>query len=172
MKRALLSIFIYGLLASMPVFSQTLTPTAIASGGGFYTSASGSLSLTIAEMSMVETFASATHFLTQGMQQPEDWAASVDETTLPEGNIVVYPNPGNGNLTLSIVAPDALRIRINVLDFLGQWVYSDTYSPVSGSLNQSIDISSNGQGIYFMQVSVKYLNGKEDIRTIKINVIK
>ena len=57
-------------LVSLGISAQSLTPTVIASTGGFSSNANGSLSYTVGEMTMVQTFSANNNILTQGFQQP------------------------------------------------------------------------------------------------------
>ena len=60
---------------------------------------------------------------------------------------VVYPNPTNGILTVEF--SQLLNGTITVLDGIGQLVSTQNIS----SLVQTIDLSSNAKGIYFLQIS-------------------
>ena len=60
---------------------------------------------------------------------------------------VVYPNPTNGILTVEF--SQMLSGTITVLDGIGQLVSTQTIS----SLVQTIDLSSNAKGVYFLQIS-------------------
>ena len=54
------------LIAFSRANAQSLSPSVISSAGDFFSNASGSLSSTVAEMTMVETFSSTNNKLTQG----------------------------------------------------------------------------------------------------------
>ena len=60
---------------------------------------------------------------------------------------VVYPNPTNGILTVEFT--EMLNGTITVLDGIGQLVSTQNIS----SLLQTIDLSSNAKGVYFLQIS-------------------
>ena len=73
--------------------------------------------------------------------------AGINENTL--AGVTVYPNPSNGIIT--VTNNNASTNNIIVYDMLGNRLYS---KEVSSSTN--IDLSSNGAGIYLVQVSNEY----------------
>lgn len=151
--------------------AQSLTPTAISSSGGYYSNAAGSLSATVAEMTMVQTFASAENFLTQGFQQPGDWYASVDEDNLISDNLTISPNPSDGNFAISVETSESGTCSINVYDLFGQLI-STTELDVSKGMNyKSFDLRSYPQGIYLLEYIFTASDGKKDSKIIKINII-
>jgi len=59
-------------VAPVWMYAQSLSPTVISSTGGFSSNANGSLSYTVGEMTMVQTFSAGGNILTQGFQQPNE----------------------------------------------------------------------------------------------------
>jgi hypothetical protein len=84
---------------SMRLISQTLSPTVIASCGGYTSNGGVSLSWTAGE-SFTTTLTSANNLLTQGFQQPEVKIILVNVTAFLQG---YYTGSGTQNSTLSIV---------------------------------------------------------------------
>jgi hypothetical protein len=153
------------------VQSQTLSPTVVSSSGGYFTSASASLSFTVAEMTMVQTFTTAGNILTQGFQQPEDYSVSIQETPALTGDLVVYPNPTNGNFTLSYVSNENTETTINLYNLVGQVVLSKSVSQVKGLNTVNFDISSFSQGIYMLELSLTNTKGEKKATYQKINLV-
>ena len=116
-------------LVSLGISAQSLTPTVIASTGGFSSNANGSLSYTVGEMTMVQTFSANNNILTQGFQQPNyDTLVGILEITQDDfGSFVVYPNPAVDNTWLAFQMPEAGRVTISLYDMLGQKI-SDVYA--------------------------------------------
>ena len=65
----------------------------ISSSGGFYSAGGNSLSVTVAEMTMVQSFIQPTNMLTQGFQQPEHLTIGIAENEDLQGEVLIYPNP-------------------------------------------------------------------------------
>ena len=168
MKNKLFLIFILGVLSGTSLKAQSLTPVIIASSGGYYSTAVGSLSSTVAEMTMVQTFGSAVNFLTQGFQQPELLTASVNEIKQAPGDIAVYPNPSNGNFSITINSKENGSAEISVYNLLGQLVISQQMPINQGKNNTSIDISGSSTGIYFLEYLYSGDNEKKESKVIKI----
>ena len=151
--------------------AQTLSPTVLSSSGGYFTSASASLSFTVAEMTMVQTFTTAGNILTQGFQQPEDMSVSISETPVVSGEIMIYPNPTNGNFTLSYVSNETSETTINLYNLVGQVVLTKSVSQVKGLNTVNFDISSFSQGIYMMELTLPNSNCAKKTNYQKINLV-
>src|SRR6478672_9992226 len=103
--------------------AQMLTPTVIASTGGFSSNANGSLSYTVGEMTMVQTFSAGGNILTQGFQQPNDNITGLIDMTQDEfGSFAVYPNPAVDNLSFGFQLPEAAKVQIALYNAIGQKV--------------------------------------------------
>ena len=61
----------------------------------------------------------------------------------------VYPNPSNGNFTLSIEDYNHSNFKINVIDVTGKLVYNQQIN----SPQTSINLEKLNKGIYFMQLN-------------------
>ena len=161
-NRFLLCLFI-GVLCAGSAWAQSLTPIVIASSGGFFTTGSGSVSATVAEMTMVETFNAASSMITQGFQQPDDGTLSIDETTLAE--VSIYPNPTNGQFSLTIDASVNGSASVSIYDLLGQSVHEREIAVSSGLNRMLFDIRGCSPGVYLL-----YYRDETGSKTIKFNV--
>ena len=158
-------------MAGSTLFAQSLTPMVISSSGGYYSSAAGSLSATVAEMTMVQTFTSMGNFLTQGFQQPEEWYVSVNEEQQTDGNISIYPNPSSGKFKITVNSPEKGNASIQLYDMLGQKTFSSQMEIGPGSNTENIDITGYAMGIYFLEYLYTSDNGKKESKVIKINLV-
>lgn len=156
-------ICVLGLMTVCIVQAQSLSPTVIASTGGYFSNGSGSLSSTVAEMTMIETFHATTSILTQGFQQPADIETSIDETTLAD--VSIYPNPTNGQFSLTVNAPASGSASVSVYDLLGQTIQSQELAISSGLNRMAFDIRGCSTGIYML-----YYRDETGSKTIKFNV--
>jgi hypothetical protein len=171
MKTKIISLFYAVMLFTGMLQAQTLSPTVISSSGGFYTSANAMLSFTVAEMTMVQTFTTAGNILTQGFQQPEDMSVSIQETPTVSGEIMIYPNPTNGNFTLSYVSNENAETTINLYNIVGQVVLSKSVLQTKGLNSVNFDISSFSQGIYMLELTLTSAKGDKKATYQKINLV-
>jgi len=145
-------------LLSAALFSnaQSLSPTVIASTGGFASNANGSLSYTVGEMTMVQTFSAGGNILTQGFQQPNENITGLINMTQDEfGSFVVYPNPAVDNLSFGFQLPEAGKVEISLYDAIGQKI-SDVFNTnyENGKIIQQLNVSSYAAGIYLLTMNV------------------
>ena len=171
MRKIIVLLLFIGILGVVPCMAQSLTPTVISSFGGYFSNTSGSLSATVAEMTMVESFNSAGIFLTQGFQQPEEWYASVNEEPQSDGTISIYPNPSNGKFSITINSPENGSAQIYLYDMLGQKTLSMQMNIATGLNNENIDIQRYAMGIYFLKYLYTGDNGEKKSEVIKINLV-
>ncbi len=61
----------------------------------------------------------------------------------------VFPNPGNGNLSLTLSTGEG---NVSVYNVLGEEVYHIDNSQINKSSNFQIDLSSQSAGVYFVQL--------------------
>jgi hypothetical protein len=140
---------------SLMMQAQSLTPTVISSTGGFSSNANGSLSYTVGEMTMVQTFSANGNILTQGFQQPNDNITGLIDLTHDDyGSLVVYPNPAVDNLWYGFQFPENGKIQVALYDMLGQ-VVSELYTAdyTGGKTVQQISVSSLAAADYFIKSS-------------------
>ena len=154
--------------------AQMLTPTVISSTGGFSSNANGSLSYTVGEMTMVQTFSANGNILTQGFQQPNDNVTGLIDLTQDEfGSLVVYPNPAVDNMWFGFQLPEEGRVQIALYDVLGQKV-SDLYNANydNGKIVEQVNVSMYAAGVYMLTMNfVSAKDGKTHVSTKKFQVI-
>lgn len=155
--------------------AQMLTPTVISSTGGFSTNGgNGSLSYTVGEMTMVETFSQGANILTQGFQQPNDNMVGILEMTQDEfGSFAVYPNPAVDNLWFGFQFPEEGRVQICLYDVIGQKI-SDVYnaSYENGKMVEQLNVTTYAAGVYMLTMNfVSAKDGKVHSTSKKFQVI-
>ncbi len=169
-KNLKIALFIAFVLASVAGSAQTLSPTVISSSGGYFTSASASLSFTVAEMTMVQTFSTANNFLTQGFQQPEDYNVGIIETAQDDSGVLIFPNPTTGSITLNYYNNGNSESTIKLYNMVGQVVLSQKVSQLQGLNTMNLDISHYSQGMYMLELATLNLKGETVISYHKINL--
>lgn len=177
MKRtAYLLLFFVFELGALRLSSQMLTPFVTAAGGDFFTnvSANASLSFTVGEMAMVETFenTSAGVILTQGFQQPLLQLVGIAEEDYAF-EFVVYPNPASDRLYFRYELQYPGHVQLHWTDMRGVEVlnrYDERYT--GGRVEDHFDLQGISQGMYFLHVSYEVPGkGIHHSSIYKINVI-
>lgn len=165
------TILLLGLLLPFAALkAQSNTPTVLASGGNFYDAGSFSNSFTIGEMALVETFASSGFMLTQGFQQPNENPSGINS---PENSFEfgIFPNPGNGIFYLEYNLDANAEITVEAYDMLGHLVLSEKSNRSNGHQLQTVDLTSEAEGIYFIRCTIKTANTNQ-VNTSKITITK
>ncbi|MHC1708063.1 MAG: T9SS type A sorting domain-containing protein [Bacteroidales bacterium] len=83
-----------------------------------------------------------------------------------QGGMVIYPNPGNGNFTLTLIGFENQEVTVSVYNTLGQCVYSDILNQNLVSYNEKLDLSALLTGTYIavIQSGTKLFKEKLVIR--------
>jgi hypothetical protein len=168
-KAGLLWLFLILLCSSLK--AQTLSPVVLSSSGGFYSTVGNSLSFTVAEMTMVQTFSQPSSILTQGFQQPEQLSTSIAENDVKRGEVMLYPNPTNGLINLSYKSNTEGAYSVSIFNMVGQIVFSQSYASGIGLNTIHLDIGQYRQGIYMLELSSTDLNNKKNSTIHKINLV-
>jgi hypothetical protein len=150
------------LIITAPVLlnAQSVSQSVISSTGSFSAGADFSISSTTGEMTMVQTFSTASVILTQGFQQPADDAVGLfDMATNDYGTFAVYPNPATNDMWFAFQLPGEGEVTVKIYDVLGQeikQVYSNKYE--SGNTTEKISVGSLSAGSYYLSLSFTATN--------------
>lgn len=136
--------------------AQSLSPQVISSTGGFSNNGgNGSLSYTVGEMTMVQTFSSGNVILTQGFQQPNDFTVGLLDITKDDfGSFVMYPNPAVDNMSYAFTFPESGNVKVAVVNNIGQTmsdVYNSAYT--NGKTVETLNVTNYAAGVYFMNLT-------------------
>lgn len=83
-----------------------------------------------------------------------------------EGGIKLYPNPNSGFFTLKGLVNYSKDLKIEILNALGQVVYSDKATPVNNVLNKNINLDANlANGVYHLRLS-----GERNMEIVKFTL--
>jgi hypothetical protein len=164
------------LLSGMRLTAQMLTPFVTAAAGDFFTStpANASLSFTVAEMTMVETFTSANGImLTQGFQQPLMPLVGIEDLDYVF-EFVVFPNPASDRLNFRYLLQYPGQVSMRWTDMRGVEVLNNyDHQYTGGQVEDYFDLAPISQGMYFLHVSYDVPGKKIAHKSIyKINVIQ
>ena len=172
MKKAALLISLC--ILSYTLRSQSLSPSVISSSGGFYSSSTVTLSQTVGEMTMVETFNGGSNILTQGFQQPNDilFVGFDQPVKRSIASFQVYPNPSSDHITVVAKFDQPGKILIQMFDHLGQLVSSsEQENAVNGMFQSIIQLEDFAPGIYSIRLSYSSLMMRK-VYVEKVSVIK
>lgn len=139
--------------------AQTSAPDVLASGGGFATGPGFTHSFTIGQGAITETFNAGTFMLTQGFQQPNSIGTGLAPVYLSTRNIGTFPNPSNGQFFLEYNLTENAIVTVEAFDVLGQRVYTETTSRTTGKQVHEVNLSSQPDGIYFVNCTIKTPSG-------------
>jgi hypothetical protein len=70
-----------------------------------------------------------------------------------DGDLVIYPNPSNGAITLEILNNRSDEIQISVMTMTGQVVHNEIFTSAGTSIRTAIDLSSLPKGSYILLIS-------------------
>lgn len=78
---------------------------------------------------------------------------SLAATTDLDGTVTIQPNPNEGRFTFSFTSAEASDIRIEVLNTLGQSVYTDQLRGFEGNYRKDMDLTPMSDGIYYLKIT-------------------
>src|SRR5688572_27496856 len=96
--KKLFGVLIYSV--SVTAFSQSLTPTVVASSGDYFSGSAASLSWTLGEV-VTDTYIGTNNQLTQGFQQPEISFVTLEDFAIDIA-LNLYPNPTTSEVNLEV----------------------------------------------------------------------
>ncbi len=88
-------------------------------------------------------------------------AKETEKKDLPSGfnlklnDLSIFPNPTKGELKVRFNLNQTGSIRLNVLDILGNVVYSGDVEGENGIYVKSLDLRDQPRGLYFVQIKQK-----------------
>ncbi|MFC2096989.1 T9SS type A sorting domain-containing protein [Bacteroidota bacterium] len=131
------------------VFSQNTEQKVIASAGGYFENASGSISWTLGEL-VITTVSTPNTILTQGFQQSGfEIKSAIDNKFISDLDVNLYPNPARDFINVSINTDEQLRLRIEVIDVSNRLLinrneYSNKFR---------LSLKGFSPGMYFLRIT-------------------
>lgn len=80
---------------------------------------------------------------------------SVDEKFAAQTNVSYFPNPTNGLISAKIEGFENLEVQMRIVSMRGQVVRQKTWNVNDAIYEDSIDLSLESDGIYFIHLSTK-----------------
>jgi len=143
--------FLCGILLSMNLFAQSVSPEVVGTAGSVFINTNGSISFTVGE-AIVETVTDGNYTLTQGFQQANYYLTTIEEKAGANLNIQLFPNPLVKGFN---VIHNGEKLLLNIYHINGQLLISNTLSTSS----TFIDMSAYAAGTYVVQL----YNKKQEI---------
>lgn len=69
-----------------------------------------------------------------------------------DGGVVIRPNPNNGIFSFSFDVPTATDLTVEVMNALGQSVYTDVVREFTGTYHREMDLTTASSGVYYIKV--------------------
>lgn len=165
MKRILVIIW---LLAATGAYAQNNGPSTINASGGTKQIGSNTFEWSIAEMTVINTFSSASLVLTQGVLQPMVWPTSISNTTFRNGDMHIYPNPVENDLTLDCNFSNGGNLNYSLLDMTGKLIRTSDVQLHNGKEKINISFSGLATGDYLLRV-IYNQQGTNSVASYKIS---
>lgn len=145
--------------------AQSISPSVMASGGGYASAGGYSLGYIVCEMTAIGELQGANSILTQGFFQPEDFINQVpDVKVLQQNQFLLYPNPAQSSTSLVANLATESKMKISVTDVNGNLIAENFFQHVgTGKQILPIVLTSLSSGVYFVSID---LNGT--ITTLKL----
>ncbi len=81
-------------------------------------------------------------------------AAGINTLSAAGNNVMVYPNPVSDKLNISFSLPKSDKVKIDILNALGQVIQTENTSNDGGMKVVTVNTSSLNKGLYFVKLSV------------------
>ncbi|MGZ3920594.1 MAG: T9SS type A sorting domain-containing protein [Bacteroidia bacterium] len=85
-------------------------------------------------------------------------SVGIRSNSVLDNNIVLYPNPSNGMVSLIATLPSTQSLDVTVHNALGQLISNNKYSSVASNVF-NLDLTNSSNGVYFVTID----NGQEKI---------
>jgi hypothetical protein len=80
--------------------------------------------------------------------------------------VIVYPNPSNGIVHVTLAGFQGKRTELRVLNVIGNVVYREVLTEADNRFTRIIDLTKNASGIYYLKLEAADFS---EIRKIIIN---
>ena len=78
---------------------------------------------------------------------------SMAATTDLEGTVQIKPNPNEGVFQFSFVSTEAVDLRVDVVNTLGQSSFTQTLRSFEGTYVKDMDLTRMSEGIYYLKIT-------------------
>lgn len=154
--KTLLSMFMGVGFAFFVLFPNGTNAQSTINSSGSSAIISGNLyAYSIGEMVLVSTESSGTLIVTQGVLQASGSVLGVEEETLLEAGLSLYPNPVTNILYLQPNFPDGGELSLQLFDLRGRLILKRKINLQTGTERQELNLSSLQEGAYFLKARLQ-----------------
>jgi opacity protein-like surface antigen len=153
--------------------AQSIWPSIINSAGGSKVLSGVTHEWSVGEMTLVNTFATSSIVVTQGVLQTnlKDGTNAVEES--PLGDLIqVFPNPANTYVNINFNAPGNGSLVCRLIDITGKVLSEQTLVVRQGMNSGKIDMSALAAATYMLQVTSNTENGTDAAISFKIQKLQ
>ena len=69
------------------------------------------------------------------------------------GNMIIFPNPGNGYFTLQISGLNTTQVQAEIFNLTGAMVYSEMFQTEDGNLTEALSLNHLPEGAYILHMT-------------------
>jgi hypothetical protein len=162
LKKRFLILFILFVYSS---YGQSINQDVIGNGGGTYLQSSVSMQYNIGEP-MIETYNEANKpQMYLGFEQGSYSIVGIEESRIvPNLELLLYPNPSNGQFYLQVDSEDLQNFKLAVNDQLGKLITQSNQLQEKTTL---IDLRTFERGIYYVIVTNSKFDYQKTFKLIK-----
>ncbi|MBL7712764.1 MAG: T9SS type A sorting domain-containing protein [Chitinophagaceae bacterium] len=136
---------------SLAAGAQSADRQVLGSGGSSFENTSVQVDYTVGE-TVIQSGSSGSYTISQGFQQNNANTTAISEKQL-NVDFVLYPNPAQDHVTLSLSAASSFGVQLSLSDIAGKVWFTDTKEEqVSGSYKRDIPLSGLAGGVYFINL--------------------
>jgi len=94
-------------------------------------------------------------------------ANTVFETEDSSLDLSIYPNPTNEDVTISFNTQNSEKTSLEIVNSLGEVIYSETIASTGGEQNLTVDLSEISTGLYYVTVWNEEIKMTKELSIIK-----
>ena len=172
MKRSYLLMSLAVALVGVPLArGQSVWPSTLNATGGSATISGRQFEWSVGEMTLVNTFATSTVVLTQGILQPGISVTEVGHTAYFQ-QVEVFPNPTDAivNVRFNSLLQGTLAMRL--MDMAGRVVLEQSIDVFQGLNTTQVNMANLAGATYMLQLSLTGAGGSEEMASYKIQKLQ
>jgi hypothetical protein len=160
--RKSVSVLLSGIVLSLSVQAQSVTPAIINVAGNSYSKDFFSLDWSVGELSVVESMRSFNGLVvvTNGFLQPHSFTDKESEPrTFTSEELRISPNPTYNQIEVTLSTRQQGIVHLQVYDAHGKIVRTKKFTSYGHGAKELVDLSSFAAGTYFLRINLQPVPG-------------